>query len=722
VTINFDQMLCLAPEKDSGADLVVTGQVDYNEDGTLKLPAGASLAYLYVSTDIGVWERIPEQGKFLKWVGKFNVNEYVDGLIVSNPATSLHLIIEVWGWVGSQVQLLGTIERNIHRSVLMVCSKGGGQCGNFGPGSGWVTDLELPDTIPLSKALEYEFAWNTGQTADPHSYQLFVDGTTNLSFTEQVNPSLKRISVMDIPWNGAQEQKFTRSPAAYFANPAETLDMGHWQYGYFDFISNYFMYNFNPGTPFVMTFQVLPETNPSVKGPKSNRVTLRYRNDKPAPTPVTLASELPSILDIKLINYNPPILPHSQDWGCVIILNTTYEPYGPGIGSIDFLADSKNCWDPFSGTCNSKKKNVLFGIGQRVCPVDYVPPPDWKVLVNGIQGMIESGINWVNNAMATIKGTVVNIVADQLPFCNQDCRNLMMAGLNAGITALTGIPPSIPNFTELADQGIAYAAQMAADELGDTYCPGGLCKDFIQGALKSQFDEITSKAPAPGCGSVEEAHARGKEKLCLPDGVKWRPAVNAVYLPGTLQLQVTRRANSAAAKVGPADAHKYAVEFNALGFNDTRIGDWFSSCGFVENPTGPELGSTDGGSVYKRLRQINEILAGPLYHTKTFEIPWLQPGESITFPVQLERAQFLRPYHETDWQDRFLGVDEGIAICGDDWPYLFYDGTSFLGAREVCLNSQGQRVACGAKDLLTITNPSASAIQMEPAIAQPANP
>ncbi len=718
VTLEFDAR-CADAVSPITSELFVTGQISYSQ-GFVSIQLPTDLAYLYVKIAELPWERIPEQGKFLSGTGVFDLDSYLESRIEQYAGVDFEVYTEVWGWVNGAVQKIGAVKKTIHRSVLLVCSRGAGQCTGSGPGSGWVTDLQLPEDIPFPEQYHLEFAWQTGNTQKLKNYKIDVRGVTGQFGSLNSQPG--RISLDWKNWKDSADWAFSLRPAAYLYNPEKPFEMGKWGYAGSSYSSNFFMKDAAPGSPFILTVQVLPETSNNSELPKSNLVTLRYRNQKPAPPPPTLAPNLPSLYDLKLDHYQAPLLPHDADWGCVIITNTTYRMSGSGINMMsDFPKDPQGCSDPLSATCNGKAKDILYGIGQRICPAGYNPPSDWEVLVDGIEGMIELGYNWLANQLDAAKGWVVNQVADALG-CEGVCRQLLEAGLNAGITALTGLPPSLPNFDALASQGIEYAVEITAQEMGAAYCPDEICRSAIRKGLEAAVQAAKSKAPSPGCVDEGQAHARGKEPLCLPAGATWRPAVNAIYQPGSLELTITRKPGSGASGVSPADADKYSVEIRGYGTNDTRVGDWFPICGFNENPGGSETGYTDAGGGYKAKRQINEPLQGDLFKTMTLQIPWLAPGQSITVPVVLDRALFLRLNHVYDWGMANLSQQQGLQACGDDWPYLYYDGTTQLSAEEICQNAQGEGVACGSKAELKLVNPSASAINVEPPVASPSGP
>jgi len=76
---------------------------------------------------------------------------------------------------------------------------------------------------------------------------------------------------------------------------------------------------------------------------------------------------------------------------------------------------------------------------------------------------VEDSVNWVSNGWKDIKAFAIDAVADQIPGCAAACRMGLAAGLDAGLAAM-GVPPSIPNFDQLAQAGKGYLVQTLAEQ------------------------------------------------------------------------------------------------------------------------------------------------------------------------------------------------------------------------------------------------------------------
>ena len=71
--------------------------------------------------------------------------------------------------------------------------------------------------------------------------------------------------------------------------------------------------------------------------------------------------------------------------------------------------------------------------------------------------------DWVSGAWDDIKGTVVDVVARVLPGCGPPCRQGLAMGLEYGL-ATAGIPPSLPDFDQMAQLSRGYIVETLAAE------------------------------------------------------------------------------------------------------------------------------------------------------------------------------------------------------------------------------------------------------------------
>ena len=91
----------------------------------------------------------------------------------------------------------------------------------------------------------------------------------------------------------------------------------------------------------------------------------------------------------------------------------------------------------------------------------------WDEFWNDFFGLLSDIYNSVRQAYDGLKETMVNFVADNFPLIDQETRDLLRAAVRAlletGLTAI-GIPPTLPNFEALAEEGLDYCLEVAINE------------------------------------------------------------------------------------------------------------------------------------------------------------------------------------------------------------------------------------------------------------------
>ena len=683
--------------------------------GIIQFQKSYDLAYLYVTLDGNNWERFPETGKYLPGGGEFDLKGYVESMINNTPDPMLDVEMEIWGWEGWQVIEIGKVKVHIARTVLQVCSQMGESACDINSDSGWATEINLPVNIITSEQyyadLKVLFKWDSAQTSPQHGF------VWQVAHQPYPGPEVANTQGLIVS-RGAytpDEQSFGFN-LNYLNDDGKGIKLPQWSSYGDDVSSNYFHEIYPPGIPFTLYVRVLPTLGGGEYGLTSNTVVLHYDTPpelvfKPGQA---LASELPNLFDVEFIeeSYTEPVLVSNSQWGCVIYEQIVY--LTPFFSLWNPPDDIAGCMDPSIPTCDCKSKLAMFYPGDKHCPASWSPPQggglweDIKDLAGGIVNGFTSFISDLSQALEEIKAELAEQVAEIIPGCksNPTCVNAVKSGLEAGFTALTGVPPHIPNFEELSEKGIAYAVEVAAAEIGadcdDT------CKAILENGIQQAVNTGASQVVSPGCVSDAEAHNHLREKLCIYPGVKYHPAPGSVFQPATIKVRVTRRQNvDGEEDLTIADSSKYALWLNFSGTNDTRIGDWFPICGFKEGLNGENAtGYTDAGGGYAVKRQINDPLAGALYRSKQVKLPWLSPGESIEIPLVLEQEVFWRENHGYDAANGNLDLQTIHAVCGDDWPYLYYEGKTHMQAAVLCLNAENKMVPCGAEDDFEIQNPA----------------
>jgi LysM repeat protein len=664
IWVDYDAPTCL-PAGTNGLNMA---------DGILTMPESVDLGYLYVTVGKHS-DRIPGGSRsFLNGSGyKFDLRGYLDQMVDEIPDGTFTVTIEVWGWQAGKLIYVGKIVQTYHDyTKLLVCSQEGAS--GCTSGGNWVTDVLLTDTFPPKplKDRVFNFKWSSS-VSYTNGYVWQVAAAPCPS--DGIRDASELIFSAD-DWMDTGVHNFSLPFSVLFKFNDPPRGSGSWiPYDGDSFQSDWFASQYIPGTPFTLYIRAVP------KGPQygqmSNTVTVRYLQPKPTPPPVPLTPTLPDIYDIKILpdSYTPPVLVDPSQWGCVVKLSD----------------------------------NTIH------CPGPYTPPGNWDfgALAKQLGHEIVQAFDALATLFDTLKSTIVGAVA-KLIGCKEGsaCYNVLYTALNTGITALTGLPPSIPNFDQLASQGIAYIAESTVSDLADVNTPCDTdCQNAITGQLQNLVAEALASNPAPGCVDEETAHQHKKEVLCPK--YPWKPAPGSIFQPATFKVQVTRKAvdvphPGGASQATHDQAKLYGLKIQVKGVNSARTGQWINFCGYQEEDVGNlGTGYTGEGVGYPRSIQITGAMEGDFYLPQEMKIPWLEPGKSVVVPIFATRKQYWYGDHEYDWyQDFDAGGDEAFAACGDDWPYLYYRGYTTINAIEVCQSNVPDKVFCGSSDSLTFKDPS----------------
>ncbi len=672
------------------------------------------LAYLYISVNQQDWERIPAGNqKFLSGAGdKFDLDIYLDQIINKNPATNLEVDMEIWGWSGKKLIDYGTIHVSVRRTVLRVCGLAGGDCGD----DLLRTEINLPPASDPA-SLTYYFEWDTADLTETIDYVWQVSAKP---YTGEEIRSTQSLIISRGVYN-TKDPRFKFNLAYLFKDGP--FDLGSWPYMSQDFDSNFFDEVYPPGTPFTLYVRVLPFDHNNNKLPTSNTVVLHYQTEWTDPLNPTYASNLPSRYQVEFLpdTYRAPVLVRESEWGCIVYDQNIYFSHplfmaSAGITENDIKADPQNCNSLASPTCNGKQKMLQYSSGTKVCPNNYSEPSgfwnDVKTIITGSWDGITGGWDYLAENLENAKQYLAEQVASIIPGCGEECTGWIKKGLEVGFTAITGVPATMPSYEEMKEEGIVYAAELAAEEIGPM-CDE-ICKEAIKTGLREVVDYSKATQPAPGCGNEAEAHARGKELFCPNlNGVAWHPAHGAVYEPAFIQVKVSRppASGNIPQMTIPLEAlKKYRIAIYSYGYNDSRIGDWFSICGFREGLNGENVtGYNDAGGGYPTKRQVNDPLEAALYLPQALALPGFSAGENLQIPLVFDPQEYWRLNHLYDVNQAGVNFEDFYNNCGDDWPYLYYGGFSRLTAVEECLNDQNQWVPCsgGGMDVFEIINPPA---------------
>jgi len=504
------------------------------EDGVLQTDLSAAAVYLYVSYDGDAWDRVPaEEGSFLSGVGAgIDFKPFL-------PDPTAGYAFEAWGWSGGRLVFLGS----------------GTSPGAVQTSAGFlllpidVTSLvtidfnQSPDTgVPVTEKTIYmesslnrfnlEFQWQTDSPAQTGLWQVSAwpfPSSANLDPPGLLAEGMVSASQLVFFINFAD----IVSPApGGGSNPAPTAAPS----GPIDFSDPFSTapLDLDPGSAISTQekigvqiddyyVRVLPLANNQVVGFPSNTVTVHY-GPPPEPEPIELAGPMAPLYQVKFVKFNPGSFPDPNRWGCVVVIEKPeiqmiVDPYNAEIGEVvcpaklpgkksglvEFFNVLGGAWDWAAGKVNALKAKVVDLIGEQVCTQ--------ADLAFGGQGLIPK----------------------------EECKVAVAIGIDVALAAY-GVPPSVPSYDQLVEEGKDYLVELAAQELRARGIPcEENCEDLIRKALEESIDTLASQSTEPGCVSAEEAAKHGKKPLCMADwGYIVRPAQGAAYYEPTVILEVTR--------------------------------------------------------------------------------------------------------------------------------------------------------------------------------------
>lgn len=409
------------------------------------------------------------------------------------------------------------------------------------------------------------------------------------------------------------------------------------------------------------------------------------------------------IVEFKPVTYGDPSICNGalvleEDW----IFSTRDEAQGmvPATSSeavselaVKLCASRNGVYDPGTGVCT-------VPAGTRFCSESYrgMGEQSWY---EALFDFMKGGVSWVSNLYESIKQGVVSAVGSVMCGSDPTCEDFLMAGLNIGLAAM-GIPPSIPNFDQLLNQGIDYLAAEVVDQISGTEAATAMLEAYkaqggpeelanwaseefqawaaeqIKAGIQSTLD---SGATNSGCRSEEEAHAMGVEPLCLP--VKTRLDPDAGHRPASLSVEVTRRLPEELPPNTMLTDQWLYITFNVRS-NAYPIG---------------HVIDIDGTPVYdKGSIRISEPLSGEIFNRLRIHLPRLAPGESVSLTLVPEPADYWIPerkeklagvtymscydqiyctFTENDWFELYFGAD--IEIVATVHPSVDQSGPQTSG-------------------------------------------
>ena len=163
----------------------------------------------------------------------------------------------------------------------------------------------------------------------------------------------------------------------------------------------------------------------------------------------------------------------------------------------------------------------------------------WDAFWNEFMDLLTQTYNAVRNAYNNLKYTAAVFVADRFTFLGDDVRDLIEDAviklIETGLASI-GLPPSLPNFETLAENGLDYCLKVA---LAETSAQMGVPLDQIPLPVQ---DEITQdlKNRLKSVALLNQANPIGVDFL--------KPAAKAMYSPAYVDVKV----NNVRGRISPS--------------------------------------------------------------------------------------------------------------------------------------------------------------------------
>jgi LysM repeat protein len=614
-------------------------------DGKLILPQEVNAAYLYLSRDGNTWQRVPgDVESFL--VPSGNAIEVESALASSGASggSSGNLTVEAWGWQGGTLVYLGTARQIAPQSYpteLLVC----GQAQGCREGVGWTTELPLDWDGDLNRQFFWctdaqgvnQAVWQISETPFPPG-PVLLDTAFTQEETVAHNGGFFWVDFSEFRDGGSSMTNPATAPPAPTSSPSPGAGFPFLTFNVYP--SGIFLI---PGTYYV---RLIPMAGNQAVAQPSNVVKIHV--GPPQEPPDVTLYQFESYYDVRILEFRP--IHWAEPGACAYILENECTIPGSGWG-----------------------EPIVLPAGTQVCPKSESDrgqgEPHWY---ESLWDFIKSGLSWVSNLYEDIKQDVVDAVGGVVCGGDETCKDVLMAGLNAGLAAM-GIPPSIPNLDELMAQGITYvAAEVAAEMTGTEYLDDlykeaadlGIPEDKAKAFVRDRVQDLVQ------AGLEAQAAANPNPVAGLPPECRVKGNPRGQNLPATLQVEVTRSAERGAG----ATEEEITRDFPHL----LTISFWVQD---NAHPVGDviTLNPWEGHGL-----PITEPLSGALFKTIVIRVPALAPGESIVIPFTPEPADYWAPGHQEalhGWSYTECDDYGCRSLTWNDWWKLYYRGELTITAR-----------------------------------------
>ncbi len=642
------------------------------------------LAYFYYSFNRGGYKRFPANPDDFLTPSEYptSLRAMMEGLARTSSTLVQDADIVLWGWSGGNLVNLGSYQLKIDDSRLQVCNLGTGCTGDVASGFR-ATYGELAND---AEEQVREFYWST--TAPGTTAVLWQISTSTFSGSYSPHPyGLVAAGCAEGTQSGSFLVDF-QDLDAYLPAPSSCGDLSQpWiKFNRFGWESALL-----PGLETHYFIRFTPMAGNLPAGKPSNTVEILAKPGESFIEPI-IVDHLPEIYRVEIVDFTPIKNMDPQYWGCVFITGLNYNTiwnYYRSIypGNISDAMISQFA-DKIFNDLNFAVQNDLI-----VCPAPYQKSDSGSVLSEWGSMFVESLQEiWdgVVSAFNALKAEIVDQVAGAINKlgipCNTECKAGLKLGLEIGIAYFTGMPPNLPSFEELKEQGIEYAIEMAAAEAGIP-CPEE-CQQVLREGLEEVVDLAAQNNSQPGCVDENWANVLGKHSLCLPPGVDTAAVPEGVSEPARAAVRITRTGQEPPGPYQYDGQPAYSVTVRFTAENSQLAGT-----------TIPYTYSyLDWDKGYQQFFTVNAPVAklqNDVFDSQSLPVPPLDPGESITIPLTLTPHTYYIPEHlhslmiELNARDLEIGDVGGIGGSRGtlfDWLCLHNGGEIKIEASVSCLS------------------------------------
>lgn len=661
--------------------------------------------YLYVSLNhMAPWQRIPDQSMtFLSpQAGGFDISAYLDLAKLEASPTPVSIDMEAWGWQGGSLIFVGTYHGMLGGGLRIWPPKDtelkivAYETLNIPK---YVQDISLAGEDPT---LTVDLDWTT--SAPDASYGRWQVSTEPFSDDLNLFPNgLVQEGVVQ-----KSQNRFTVDFKQYFSQSGSSF----WG-DIFDPVGDFFnslngekkpLKTFWKGAPLTFYIRIIPLKGGSPfsvqpTGTSSNTVTVHY-----LPSGEALAETAEPggpVYETHIVEFVPYRAADPKYKACTVLTKDLKFGFGNTMP-----AGTQSCGCPGVSCSGGGSSCSLDDPGSWFtdCPADAV-----NAIGKGLNALYDFASNLYNDA----KEFVVNALSAGL--CNENflgavmsegtCKTLVNIGVNAGLAAM-GLPPEIPNFEQLFNEGLEYAVASLASQITGFECDA-TCRDLLKKAYQgvsdpkqlyeeglqygaslaaSELNDLGVDCDAK-CESLIKEGAQGNltaskltdealnkltedtaQKLNdqgYPCDDKCKEAIHDSLKKGNGLGQAVASTASTPPPQPTWVPHPLAVEQPAIA--KVEVFRRFESAQLdpaiiADRCSGFSLTSSATNNMYSM------TLTGEPFEPRAVEVPYLEPGGSFLIPVVLHPAPWFLPQGFHDPIDPFLlgyqdvGTENGEPI------------------------------------------------------------